>query len=77
MIINRVPAGLSKRGFTAPAALRQASILALALGAGLAPLAAMAQVVAASAAIPAAAEYRLGSGDVIRINVYQNPDLTI
>lgn len=77
MITNRVPAGLSKRGFTAPAALLQASILALALGAGLAPLAAMAQVVAASAAIPAAAEYRLGSGDVIRINVYQNPDLTI
>ena len=77
MITNRVSAGLSKRGFTAPAALLQAGILALALGAGLAPLAAMAQVVAAPAAIPAAAEYRLGSGDVIRINVYQNPDLTI
>ena len=28
----------------------------------------------ASAATP---EYRLGSGDVIRINVYQNPDLTL
>ena len=68
---------LSKRGFTAPAALLQAGILALALGAGLAPLAASAQVAAATAAIPAAAEYRLGSGDVIRINVYQNPDLTI
>ena len=65
------------RGFTAPAALLQAGILALALGAGLAPLAASAQVAAATAAIPAAAEYRLGSGDVIRINVYQNPDLTI
>ena len=25
----------------------------------------------------AAAEYRLGSGDVIRVNVYQNPDLTL
>ena len=25
----------------------------------------------------AQAEYRLGSGDVIRINVYQNPDLTL
>ena len=25
----------------------------------------------------AAAEYRLGSGDVVRINVYQNPDLTL
>ena len=68
---------LSKRGFTAPAALLQAGILALALGAGLAPTAAMAQAATAPAAIPAAAEYRLGSGDVIRINVYQNPDLTI
>ena len=29
-----------------------------------------------SAANPAA-EYRLGSGDVVRINVYQNPDLTL
>ena len=77
MITNRVSERLSKRGFSAPAALLQAGILALALGAGLAPLAAMAQVVAAPAAIPAAAEYRLGSGDVIRINVYQNPDLTI
>jgi polysaccharide export outer membrane protein len=28
-------------------------------------------------AAPAAAEYRLGSGDVVRINVYQNPDLTL
>ena len=25
----------------------------------------------------AAAEYRLGSGDVVRVNVYQNPDLTL
>ncbi|MES2716512.1 MAG: polysaccharide export protein EpsE [Pseudomonadota bacterium] len=33
---------------------------------------------AQGAATPAAAtEYRLGSGDVIRINVYQNPDLTL
>lgn len=31
----------------------------------------------APAAATAAAEYRLGSGDVIRINVYQNPDLTL
>ena len=68
---------LLKRGFTAPAALLQAGILALALGAGLAPMVAMAQAATAPAAIPAAAEYRLGSGDVIRINVYQNPDLTI
>ena len=31
----------------------------------------------ASSASPAANEYRLGSGDVVRINVYQNPDLTL
>ena len=36
-----------------------------------------AQVLTASSALPAAAEYKLGSGDVIRINVYQNPDLTL
>lgn len=30
-----------------------------------------------AAAAPAAAEYRLGAGDVVRINVYQNPDLTL
>jgi polysaccharide biosynthesis/export protein len=28
-------------------------------------------------AAPTANEYRLGSGDVIRVNVYQNPDLTL
>ena len=67
----------SSRRLTAPATLLQAGILALALGASLAPLAASAQVAATNSAIPAAAEYRLGSGDVIRINVYQNPDLTI
>ena len=40
---------------------------------------ARAQSVAASAAaaVNPAAEYRLGSGDVVRINVYQNPDLTL
>jgi len=32
---------------------------------------------AAAPAATAAAEYRLGSGDVVRINVYQNPDLTL
>ena len=32
---------------------------------------------AAPATTTAAAEYRLGSGDVLRINVYQNPDLTL
>ena len=77
MITNGLSAHPFRRGFTAPAALLQAGILALALGAGLAPLAASAQIAAATVAIPAAAEYRLGSGDVIRINVYQNADLTI
>lgn len=41
---------------------------------GLAPGASLAQPVAAGAP---AAEYRLGSGDVVRITVYQNPDLTL
>ena len=31
----------------------------------------------ATAMAVAATEYRLGSGDVVRINVYQNPDLTL
>lgn len=41
---------------------------------------AAAQQSAGDQAVPAAGaapEYRLGSGDVIRINVYQNPDLTL
>ncbi|MBL8351867.1 MAG: polysaccharide export protein EpsE [Burkholderiaceae bacterium] len=50
-----------------------AASLAIGLSLGLAPVLATAQVAAA----PAANEYRLGSGDVIRINVYQNPDLTL
>ena len=40
---------------------------------GLAPMPALAQTAPAGAA----SEYRLGSGDVLRINVYQNPDLTL
>lgn len=32
---------------------------------------------AAQASVPAANEYRLGPGDVVRVNVYQNPDLTL
>lgn len=31
----------------------------------------------AAAGTPAAAEYRLAAGDVIRVTVYQNPDLTL
>jgi len=45
--------------------------LAVALGAP------MAQAQAVSTAAPAATEYRLGAGDVIRVSVYQNPDLTL
>ena len=39
----------------------------------------MLSVLPASAQAPAAAvaEYRLGAGDVIRISVYQNPDLQL
>ena len=39
--------------------------------------AAEAQAPAGTVVVPAAAEYRLGSGDVVRISVYQNPDLTL
>lgn len=58
-------------------AVAVATVLAMALMPALtlvlAPMSSQAQ----SAAAPAANEYRLGSGDVIRINVYQNPDLTL
>ncbi|WP_235533766.1 MULTISPECIES: polysaccharide export protein EpsE [unclassified Roseateles] len=54
--------------------------LLLATVLGLAALGAQAQTAATRPAALAAAvspEYRLGSGDVIRIMVYQNPDLTL
>ena len=44
---------------------------------GLAALGAQAQPSAAAANANANAEYRLGAGDVVRIVVYQNPDLTL
>ncbi|MFG6468772.1 polysaccharide export protein EpsE [Roseateles sp. BYS87W] len=50
--------------------------LLIAAALGLAGLASQAQSGAAPAAA-AAAEYRLGAGDVIRVVVYQNPDLTL
>ena len=52
-----------------------AAALALGLTLGTCPRQALAQATVTAA--PAAAEYRLGSGDVVRINVYQNPDLTL
>ena len=50
--------------------------VAFALGTLLAP-AARAQTPAVAAGAAAAADYRLGAGDVVRISVYQNPDLTL
>jgi polysaccharide export outer membrane protein len=46
---------------------------------GLASLASLALVPAAQAQAPtpSQAEYRLGAGDIIRINVFQNPDLLL
>ncbi len=57
-----------------PTPLATALLVLASLAAGLP--AAQAQT-AAPAAATAAAEYRLGSGDVVRISVYQNPDLTL
>ena len=51
-----------------------AAALVLAIGVGMAWVDAAAQ---SSTPTAAAAEYRIGSGDVVRINVYQNPDLAI
>ncbi len=52
-------------------------LLALACGLPVAASAQTAPVVAQSASSPASSEYRLGSGDVIRITVFQNPDMTL
>lgn len=51
------------------------SELLVAAALGLSALGAHAQAVAPAAT--ASAEYRLGSGDVVRVVVYQNPDLTL
>ncbi|MFG6487518.1 polysaccharide export protein EpsE [Roseateles sp. BYS78W] len=53
------------------------SRLILAAALGLAALGAQAQAGAPAAAAATSPEYRLGAGDVIRIVVYQNPDLTL
>ena len=65
---------MKNKHLTQTAAL-SATLIVLALSAS---LPAAAQQPAQQAAVPAATnEYRLGSGDVIRISVYQNPDLTL
>ena len=55
------------------AALTAAAMMGLVLAVGLATTSALAQTAGAGAVN----EYRLGSGDVVRITVYQNPDLTL
>ena len=50
------------------------SRLILAAALGLTAAVAQAQAPAAAAAV---AEYKLGTGDVVRVVVYQNPDLTL
>ena len=50
---------------------------ALLVGIGLAPQTWAQPTPAADAPATAANEYRLGAGDVVRIAVYQNPDLTL
>ena len=57
--------------------LYAAVVLGFCLGCGGGMSAARAQSGAPATGGAAAAEYRLGSGDVVRINVYQNPDLTL
>jgi len=57
--------------------MRRFSPLLLAAALGLGALGASAQTGAATAAATANAEYRLGAGDVVRVVVYQNPDLTL
>ncbi|MBV8033887.1 polysaccharide export protein EpsE [Roseateles sp.] len=55
--------------------MRRVQELLLAAALGLGALGAQAQAGAPAAA--AAAEYRFGAGDVVRVVVYQNPDLTL
>ncbi len=62
---------------TTPAGLVLALSAAVSAALLLPALPAQAQTPAASPAAAAAAEYRLGAGDVIRISVYQVPDLSL
>lgn len=63
------------RRFACPGVFSAA--LALLSGVALAQAPAKPSPQAAAAANPASADYRLGAGDVIRITVFQNPDLTL
>ncbi len=65
---------LSQRA-TLLAVLGVFSLLCLLFGSG--PSQAQAKPATAPATSPAAAEYRLGAGDTVRISVYQSPDLTV
>ncbi len=58
---------------------RTLALLAIALSTAAGPSvwAQTAAPAATAAAVTAANEYRLGAGDVVRINVYQSPDLTL
>ncbi|WP_231512115.1 polysaccharide export protein EpsE [Paucibacter sp. KBW04] len=51
--------------------------LSLVLAMSAAPAAAQTAAAAPASAATQSAEYRLGSGDVMRVTVYQNPDLTL
>ena len=59
--------------FGLAAVCRASAMMAVSVALGFSAVPALAQPVAAGAA----AEYRLGAGDVVRITVYQNPDLTL
>ena len=53
------------------------ALVALTLAAASLQASAQTAAAPAAAATPVTNEYRLGSGDVVRISVYQNPDLTL
>jgi polysaccharide biosynthesis/export protein len=59
------------------AACAAAGVLVGLIGAAPAPVLAQQAQAAAGAGTPAVNEYRLGAGDIVRINVFQNPDLTL
>ncbi len=76
-IVKTSPLHRAAAGRPLAAALLAASLL---LGAAAAPAQAQtagSATAAGSTAAPVPAEYRLGAGDVVRISVYQNPDLTL